>query len=349
MKSVLVIELWGIGDATLMTSILQGLLAEGWQITVMAKPQTCALLTPLFPAIGTIPFDAPWTAFHGKYRFARWPWSAIFRVLAQSRKRRFDAAVSVRSDPRDHLMMWLAGVRRRVGFSTRWSRRLLNEPILARDPNAHRVEDWWIVQDRLTSAPQLHFPPRLVPDARLVEHFGLQLGQNFRPVIALHCGARIAVRRWPEDYYRRLILSLRQKFDFQLVLIPDPDGYGAGLGNLAEHTFARLDLPQLLALLSCASHVLCNDSGPCHLAAALSVPVVAFFGPQRPELFRPFGDHHLVVIRDICPFRPCSDYCQFSEPYCLTKLTPDIVYPEIENHLVSLQRIPLKERGVSSG
>ena len=336
------IELWGIGDATLMSSALQGLLAEDWEVTILAKPQTCALLKLNYPKIGMIEFDAPWTAFYGKYQLARWPWLTLFRVLKQLRQQRFDGAISVRSDPRDHLLMWLAGVRRRLGFSTRWSRLLLNEPILARDPNAHRVEDWWKLQDRLTGSSGRHFPPQLAPDAALVKQFRSRLGSDPRPVIALHCGARIAVRRWPEAYYRQLLLSLRRKFDFQLVLIPDPDGYGSGLADLADQTFSRLSLPELLALLSCATQVLCNDSGPCHLAAALGIPVIVFFGPQRPELFRPFGEHHLVVIRDICPYRPCSDYCRFPEPYCLTKLTPDITYLEVENQLISLQRIPLK-------
>jgi heptosyltransferase-2 len=342
MKSVLMIELWGMGDATIATSALQGLLAQDWDVTVLAKPQTCAFLQSQYPRIKTVEFDAPWTAFYGKYRFARWPWAQIFRVLARLRQKPFDAALSVRSDPRDHMLMWLGGVKRRIGFSTRWSRWLLNEPIMVRDPNAHRVEDWWKLQDRLTGSPQRHFPPRLVAEENLVTHYRSLFAGDSRPVIALHCGARIAVRRWPEAYYRQLILSLRQKFNFQLALIPDPDGYGSSLQDLADHTFAQLTLAELLALLSCASQVICNDSGPCHLAAALDIPVIVFFGPQRPELFRPFGDNHLVVIRDLCVYRPCSDYCRFPEPYCLTRLTPELAWPEVENHLILLQKIPLK-------
>jgi heptosyltransferase-2 len=341
MKSVLMIELWGIGDATIMTSALQGLLAHDWEITLLAKPQTCALLKANYPRIRMIEFDAPWTVFHGKYRLASWPWSRISQVLSELRQKRFDAAMSVRSDPRDHLLMWLGGVRRRLGFSTRWSRWLLNDPIMTRNPNSHRVEDWWQLQDRLTAHSGPHDSPRLVADPVLAEQFRARLEKDSRPVIALHCGARIAVRRWPEAYYRQLILALRKKFDFQLVLIPDPDGYGSALQDLADQTFSRLGLLELPALLSCAAQVLCNDSGPGHIAAALGIPVIVFFGPQRPELFRPFGEHHLVVIRDLCPFRPCSDYCRFPEPYCLTKLTPDIVCAEVERQLIVLQRIPL--------
>ncbi len=291
--------------------------------------------------IDTLEFDAPWTAFHGKYRLHRWPWSTIFQLVGKLRRQRFAAAVSVRADPRDHLLMWLAGARRRVGFPSRWSRPFLNEPV-AHDPKTHKVEDWWKLQDKLTGTGEGHHAPRLVPDSAFAKNFATLLQKDSRPVIAVHCGARIPVRRWPEAYYRQVILNLRQKFDFQLVLIPDPDGYGAALSDLADHTFTKLNLHELPALLSCANAVLCNDSGPCHIAAALGIPVIVFFGPQLPELFRPFGDHHLVVIRDLCVYRPCSDYCRYPEPYCLTKLTPEITWPEIENHLLSLKTIPLK-------
>jgi heptosyltransferase-2 len=141
------------------------------------------------------------------------------------------------------------------------------------------------------------------------------------------------VRRWPETYFRELIVRLRVEFDFQLVLIPDPDGYGRGLADLANHTLDRLSLPELLAVLSCATQVICNDSGPSHLADALGIPVIAFFGPARPEWFRPFHPHNLVIIRDLCPYHPCADYCRFQEHYCLTKLTPEIAWPEVRAYL----------------
>jgi ADP-heptose:LPS heptosyltransferase len=341
MKSILILELWGIGDATMMSSVLQTLLAEDWEVTLLGKPHTRALLEPVYPGVKFVEFDAPWTAFYGKYRLWQWPWARIFQVLSQLRREKFEAAISIRSDPRDHLLMWLTGVRRRIGFAHAWSRWLLNEPIPDRDPNAHRVEDWWRLQDRVTGAAAPHLPPHLTADPAIVEKFHAQLGDAALPVIALHCGARIAVRRWPEGYYRQLIIELRKKFKFRLVLIPDPDGYGNSLQDLADHTFPKLSLPELLALLNCAAHLICNDSGPSHLAAALGVPVTVLFGPTKPELFRPFGKDHLVVIRDICEFRPCADYCKFPENYCLTKLLPDSVYAEIENQLSARNSIPL--------
>ena len=41
----------------------------------------------------------------------------------------------------------------------------------------------------------------------------------------------------------------------------------------------RLTLVQLVALFDMASILICNESGPMHLAAMTDLPIVAIFGP----------------------------------------------------------------------
>lgn len=343
MRKCLVCELWWIGDATLMTSILQGLLADGWDITVLGKTQSRRLIEDNYPAVRWIEFDAPWTAFLGKYRLWRWPWKELLRVLRVVRHERFDAAISIRRDPRDHLLFWMAGVPRRIGFRSPYSWHFLNEAIPVLPATDHRVEDWWGVQQRLSPTATTLFPPRLAADPPEVERFRTLFARDNRPVLALHCGARNAVRRWPESSLRELIGQLRQEFDFQLVLFPDTDGYGDNLRDLATHTLTGLSLTELKAALSCARVLLGNDSGPGHLADALGVPVMAIFGPGNTHKMRPFNKQNLVVMRDICPYHPCSDYCRFPEPYCLTQLTPAIVGREVRRYLAESALLPAQD------
>ncbi len=328
----LVLELWHIGDATMMTPVLEGLLAEGAQVFVACKATTRLLLEEDYPQVRWIIFDAPWTVFYGKYRLWRWPWRELWRVWRAMRSERFDVAVSGRSDPRDHLMMWLAGIPRRVGFRTRYSLWFLNEPLPEPPAEKHRVEDWWTIQRQVSpTAPTL--PPRLGAEAALKERFRERFARDGRPVLALHCGARIAVRRWPERYLRELITKLRSEFDFQLALYPDVDGYGQDLVVLADHVLSGLTLGELKASLSHARLLIANDSGLGHVAAALGVPVATLFGTGEPSKFRPFSPDSLVIMRDICPYRPCLDYCHFPEAYCLTQLSPAIVLRELRTYL----------------
>jgi ADP-heptose:LPS heptosyltransferase len=206
----------------------------------------------------------------------------------------------------------------------------------------HRVEDWWEVQRSLSSTATTLYPPRLAGDPETIARYRALFERDSRPVLLLHCGARNAIRRWPEDYFRKIVSELRAEFDFQLALCPDTDGYGEGLHDLAEHTFSHLSLRELEALVSCAALLMGNDSGPGHLADALEVPAIVIFGPGNSDKMRPFRKQNLIVMRDICPYHPCSDYCRFPEPYCLTQLTPAIVGPEIRNYLREIGCFPLR-------
>ena len=333
---LLVLEFWGLGDLTFATPLLRAA-QERYDITLVGKAHAAQLLQPSFPGVRFITFDAPWSAYRDKYALWRWPWNALFDLLRELANERFEAAVSVRSDPRDHLFMAMAGARTRFGFPRRGSACFLTHALSRSRPKQHKVEDWRDIGRALrlpgmdTAGPLLDHPSYRQP---AVDE--MLSGVSGKPLICLHPGARIDVRRWPESSFADVIRRLRARFDFHLVLVPDPDGYGTTLMPLADAVLRPLTVPELVDMLGRADLLLCNDSGPGHIAAACGRPVIPIFGPTDPDWFRPWGDQHHIVIRDICPWRPCFDYCKFSEPYCMTKLLPERVWPEIHEHISAL-------------
>ncbi|HEV7403879.1 MAG TPA: glycosyltransferase family 9 protein [Chthoniobacteraceae bacterium] len=332
---LLVVELWGLGDLAFSTTFLR-LAEREWDITLLGKPHAAALLAPTFPEIRHVACDAPWTAFRGKYRLHRWPWRELGGLLKTLRAARFDAAVSVRPDPRDHLLMRLAGARRRYGFPRRGSAALLNRPVARSRPKQHKVEDWRDLAAALGLAGSATSEPVLDHARHRSPRVDALLAGITPPILCFHPGARIPVRRWPEAYFAEIVRRLRAQFDFHLLLVPDPDGYGAALAPLADSVLPPLTIGELVDVLGRIDLLLCNDSGPAHLAAACGRPTIPIFGPTDPDWFRPWGERQKVIIRDICPLRPCFDYCQFPEPYCLTKLSPDEVWPELQAHVMEL-------------
>ncbi len=332
---LLVLELWGLGDLTFATAFLR-LAVERYDVTLVGKPHAQPLLALTFPDVKFIAYDAPWTAFRGKYQLWKWRWGELGRLVARLRRERFAAAVSVRKDPRDHLLMRLVGARTRAGFPAKGSGLLLNRRVRQQQAKQHKVEDWRQLATALDLPSAAESAPMLASAAYRTERVDALLAGLTKPLLVLHPGARIAVRRWPEPYFASLLPRLRAEFDFHLALVPDPDGYGAGLAPLCDQVLPQLSIGELVYLLGRTNLLLCNDSGPGHLAAACGRPVIVMFGPTDPDWFRPYGGIHRVVLRDICAWRPCFDYCKFPEPYCMTKLLPDDAWPEIREHIRTL-------------
>ena len=333
---LLVLEFWGLGDLTFATPFLRSA-QERYDITLVGKEHAAQLLQPSFPGVRFISFDAPWSAYRGKYALWRWNWRELFALFGRLRAEHFDAAVSVRNDPRDHLFMLLAGARTRYGFPIRGSGQFLTHPLLRSSMRQHKVEDWRDLGRALDLPGMAEAGPSL-EHARYRSSAVDQMfaGCSAKPIVCLHPGARIGVRRWPEAHFAGIVEKMRAHFDFQLVLVPGPEGCSDALLSVADLVLRPLTVPELVDVLGRVDLLLCNDSGPGHIAAACGRPVIPIFGPTNPDWFRPWGDQHHIVIRDICPWRPCFDYCKFSEPYCMTKLLPQRVWPEIREHLDGL-------------
>jgi ADP-heptose:LPS heptosyltransferase len=61
----------------------------------------------------------------------------------------------------------------------------------------------------------------------------------------------------------------------------------------------RPSLRELMALLTCCDILVCNDSGPMHVADALGVPVAAIFEIGNPQWFGPSGPRATVIAGEL--------------------------------------------------
>jgi ADP-heptose:LPS heptosyltransferase len=57
----------------------------------------------------------------------------------------------------------------------------------------------------------------------------------------------------------------------------------------------------MIALIDRCDLLVCNDSGPMHIAGALGIPVVAVFLTGIDRWFSPLGDNHEFVSGDSPP------------------------------------------------
>jgi heptosyltransferase-2 len=88
-------------------------------------------------------------------------------------------------------------------------------------------------------------------------------------------------------------------------------------------------MDDLIDTIASGAAFLGNDSGPGHIAALCGVPTFTLFGPQVPELFAPDHPEAAWVEGLPCPHKPCFDHCRYPEPFCLTGVGPDQVWPRL--------------------
>ncbi len=121
------------------------------------------------------------------------------------------------------------------------------------------------------------------------------------PYAILHPGAGDVRRRWPPESFARVAEHIHQRLGYT-VLVTGREEERPAIERLRQAVSvpvvdlcARLDLGAMAALVEGASLVVCNDTGPSHMAYALDVPSVVIYwcgnlitaGPFRRERFRP--------------------------------------------------------------
>jgi heptosyltransferase-2 len=218
-------------------------------------------------------------------------WRELMRAVLELRRRKFDVAFQSRAHIRERVLLALSGARRRVGYTQRPSG----------TAERHKADDWLALLDGLSGAqraPNAEFPRLKVTESerQWAEEFLLTQGVSSSHVlVGVHPGASVPGKRWPLERFRDATHFVAQQPGVRALVFVDPSGYGAVLGEADGAISAKLDLRRMMALLERCDILLCNDSGPMHLAGALGVPTVAVFGSGIPRLFAPLGDGHELV------------------------------------------------------
>jgi heptosyltransferase-2 len=338
--TILVIEYWHLGDLAILVPFLRNLRRNfpRARISLLVNADLASFLEGQRLVDEFIPVRVPWARHFNrwrKYNPFSLDWISLAGTILGLRKRRFDWAFSGRMDVRDNLMLRLSGARRRIGYGIGGGASFLTDRVTPDPSRPHRADVWLHL---LESVDESHNPKpsgfRLTAVATEQARLFL-LSRGIPPgafLIGVHPGARIPTRRWGEERFAEVARRLLSETDVHVLWFSEPgNSYNV---PLTERIHAvSLDFRSFLAVLSHCRLLVCNDSGPMHLANLLNVPVVAIFGPQRPEWFGPRGQHDRVVIHQEFSCRPCFDYCIFDQPHCLRMISPDEVCDAIKDVL----------------
>ena len=222
----------------------------------------------------------------------------------------FDVAILFPNSLRTALEIWLAGVRRRVGYPGHHRRWLLNQVVVAqpqRGPIEHQVYRYLQMARDLGG-------PIAPPETRM---FLPRVRANGAPAkLGLCPGAEYGpAKRWLPERFAEVALTIANARPVQWILFGTAADSERGaaietsLGTSCVNRIGQTTFDELAGELGECALLLTNDTGTMHLATLLGVPVVAIFGSTEPRLTGPLGTGHQVHRHQVecspCFLREC--------------------------------------------
>lgn len=305
-RSLVIAPQW-IGDAVMTEPLLRRLQARGEQLTVGALPW----VAPVYRAMPQVHEVVEFPFQHGGLQLkAR-------RELARQMQGRFDIAYVLPNSLKSALLPFLASIPQRVGYLGEARVGLLthrlknprNKPPMVAFYSALSGESG-LDADR----PQLQLPSVEVDQALQA----LQLQRQAYVVMAP--GAEYGpAKRWPTSHYAELARSL----ELPVVLLgsgkesPLCDEISAAAPGRCTNLAGKTSLLQALAVIAAARHLISNDSGLMHVAAAFGVQQVAVFGSSSPLHTPPLNDQARVLwLKNDASYQPALDCAPCFEREC---------------------------------
>lgn len=265
-------------------------------------------------------------------------------VVLQLRRRKFDLAVDLFSNPRSALLTYLSGAKTRVGAERKGRGNLYTIRVKddGKPKTAIEFHNQFVraIGIEPTSKRTEIF---LTDDERREARIYLQWLDNqdhpldmTKPIVGIHPGATWPAKKWLPERFAELADMLVAKLGVQVILFAGPND-GESVNAVLKHSFSNiktltsLPLRQLAAIIAYCSLFIANDAGPMHIAVAVGTPTIGLFGSSEENIWFPYAgsDGHVALRKDvIC--HPCHlDFCSregdgFME--CMKLLTVEGVF-----------------------
>jgi heptosyltransferase-1/heptosyltransferase-2 len=326
MNNILVVNVNWLGDAVFSIPVFKALKKTYPQarITCLCLPRVKEVLQYCPYVDKIIIYDE-----HGKHRL---PWRK-WKLIRYLRKEGFDAAFILHRSMTRALMVFLAGIPLRIGYSK--TKVFLTHPIPMNADDIHRcdyylkvLEGYGIkVQDRLCEL-RLKVEDMQALDSKLSKA-GVGPREDF---VVLNTGGNWGLKRWSADSFTLLAKRLAQASGSRIIFSgakkdrEDCQRMAQAADINAVVMAGETSLGESLALYKRAKAVISADSGPLHLAHSVGTDVIGIYGPTRPQITGPRGSGRFqVLFKDVgCNKAPCY-HLGCTNNLCMQSVTVDDV------------------------
>ena len=334
MRRILVVNVNWIGDVIFSAPVFKTLKTEYPQARI-----SCLAVPRVREVLESIPFIDEIIVYDEEGR--HWSPLAKLALILRLRRKKFDAAFLLHRSLTRALLVYWAGIPRRIGYDEKGRGRYLTHRAEFPGSDVHRsdhylniLESYGIkVEDRQC---RLNVCPQAVKDVAALLDAGHIREDDF--VVAVNPGGNWDLKRWPHERFSLLISRLMEQAQAKVVVTGAVKDalWNRKIMALFRHKpldlTGKTNLKQLMALFKRADIVVSADSGPLHLASGVGTDVIGLFGPTRPEITGPRGPGRSIVIQqDVgCNREPCY-HIKCPDNTCMQAISVNDVIEHIQH------------------
>lgn len=341
-KKILLIKFWGMGSIILTTPALKNIKAEYpnakiYYLTLEGNREICSLISDIDEVIG-VKLNNPLS----------FTFDTILKIF-KLRKIEFDLVFDFEFFTYySALIVKLINKKYSSGFNNlKNNRNKLFSETVTFENHLHTRENFL---NLISSNCNI-----ITHDFSTITHLDKDISKynlNSELLIVVNANAsKLAYeRRLPAKDYIKIINHLTEKNNFKIVLIglKEESTYISGIYELLNYKdkvlnlCGKLNTNELAGLINSSLCIITNDSGPLHMASALDVPSISFFGPESPEKYGPLSKKKLVFYNNL-DCSPCMSIsnsktvnCIYNKPLCMTAFDMDSVIDKIDSFISAL-------------
>jgi len=340
LKNILIIKPSSLGDIVLALPALTALRKSfpDAKISWLIRPEFAALLENHPHLTEIIPFDRK---FLGKAWFHPGALASLVSLIRRLRRARFDAVIDFQGLFRTASLAWLSGCKKRYGMSkARELAPLFYTHKITQTQDCIHMVDYYLKIIQAAGASQLDVEFVLPEHPEAADSVGRLLkSHDIAPdnYMVFVPGSAHEDKRWPIERFAELANKISSQFGLSLIAIgavPETTLIERvkGLSNVPIANFAgQTSLSELMVLLKNAKLVVSNDTGPGHIAAALSTPLVLMFSWSNPAKIAPYKRSECLVARE--PFNRGLKIKSRDPKHNVDTITVDEVYQKVREQL----------------
>lgn len=326
---VLVVRLDNAGDVLLAGPAIRAVAASA-EVMLLCSPAGSAAGELLPGVADIIVWRSPWVGDDAPPLDR----TDVLRLVDVLAAQRFDQAVVLTSFHQSPLpmalLLRLAGVATIAATSVDFPGTLLD----VRHPYQDHLHE---VEQALSVVATLGHRLPAGDDGRLAIRRPLPDRRPFeQPYVVLHPGASVPARGYDAERAAQVVdLLVDRGWRVALSGGPAEASLTAAVAGPPRSEVVDLggatDLGELAGLIDGASVLICGNTGPAHVAAAVSTPVVEVFAPVvAPHRWRPWGVESVLLGElDIACAGCRARRCPFPGQPCLSDVTPDAVVESV--------------------